>query len=152
MHPHPIPCLKQCLANRLNACTLQLIRIGNSNDRFENLHKHYIMKILPVTCGSKRNCYIANGLLPSINFSNKNNFIPYFRVYLNCPDLMNNIHFHLSVGIAMISIIDSLSEGFVIEWIIQSQRKDLIKCLKNLSFEVRRINLSCDCIKNVLNI
>lgn len=65
---------------------------------------------------------------------------------------MHYIHLHLSMSIAVVGVVDSLSKDLVIERIIQSQRKDLIEYLQNLTFEVWRFDLDCNIVKHVLYI
>jgi hypothetical protein len=91
-------------------------------------------------------------LIPTFNFGDKDNFVANLRVYLNRPKLMNYIHLHLSVRIADVSIVNSLTKDLVIERIVQSQGKNLVEDLKDLRFEIRRVDLSSYVVKNVLNI
>jgi len=65
---------------------------------------------------------------------------------------MDNIHIKVSMGVAMVSVVDGFSEGLVIQRIIQSKWEDLVEDIQNLRFEVGRVDLGSDVVKNVLDI
>jgi hypothetical protein len=56
-------------------------------------------------------------------------------------DLVNNIHLHFSMSIAVVSIIDASAIGLMIERLVQGKREDLVKDLQNLDFEISRFDL-----------
>ena len=147
---HPIIYLKQCLTIHLIARTLLRIHRGNLNGKFVNLHRRFMIIDVPITCRILWDCDVADRLIPAINFCHENDFIADFWVYFDTPELMDDVHIHLSVGIAMISIVNSLSEHLMIERIVQSKGEDLVENLKNLVFEIWRVNLNSNIVKNVL--
>lgn len=65
---------------------------------------------------------------------------------------MLNIHFHLSMSITVIGIVNIFAKDLMIERVIESQREDLVENLKDLSFVVGGVNLDSNIVKNVLNV
>lgn len=62
----------------------------------------------------QRNSGVAKRFRPVINLCYEDDLIPVLRSDAEAPQCMNNVHFHLTVGVAGIGIVDELAKGFMV--------------------------------------
>lgn len=111
----PIGCLKLCRATHLPEGRRPLSNRGNSDGRSEIHRSSYILSGLLKAGWLIGGRNVAHGVIEAIDFADEDNPISYLWVNSEPPELVNDIHLYFSVGIAVIAVVDGLSEDLVIK-------------------------------------
>lgn len=97
-------------------------------------------------------CQITCGVIETVDLGHEDDPIACFWVHAETPKLMYDIHFQVSMGVAMIGVVDGFVKYLVVERVVESERENLIEGGENLGFNVSRIDASSDVVQHVLDV
>lgn len=110
-----IRCWEVCLASHWTANTAPQIDTGNLGEILESLHKSWIKWGLLIEVRLGTNILIrTDRFAPVLYLSYKDHLITIFRSNSETIVLMQDVHLHLSMGVALEGVVDVLSKNLII--------------------------------------
>ena len=125
-----------CQANRSLACKKRRLRTCKSSDRSDCLRTNCINSTLLELSWSFGNGDVAGTATPTINLSDENYVVAQLAINAPPPILVNDIHLHVAVCVAVVGVVDDFSQNFVVEGIVEGKGEHIVERLEYLVFDV----------------